>query len=57
LTLAFVLVNPSNLVIAGVHINQHQANGMAVFILAAIYLWQRFRKAKTTVASVEAMTV
>jgi TRAP transporter 4TM/12TM fusion protein len=57
LALAFVLVNPSKLVIAGVHINEHQANGMSVFILAAIYLWQRFRKAKTTVAAAEAMTV
>jgi hypothetical protein len=57
LGLAFVLVNPSNLTIAGLHINQHHANGMAVIILAAIYLWQRSRKTKTAVASAEAISV
>ena len=53
LGLAFLLVNPSNLEIRGVNINQHQANALAVLILAAIYLWQRARKAKTAAASVQ----
>jgi TRAP-type uncharacterized transport system fused permease subunit len=53
LGLAFLLVNPSNLIIAGVHINQHQANAVAVAILTAIYFWQRTRRSKTAVATVQ----
>jgi len=53
LGLAFLLVNPSNLNIAGVHINQHQANAVAVVILVAIYFWQRTRRAKTAVATAQ----
>jgi TRAP transporter 4TM/12TM fusion protein len=54
LGLAFMLVNPSHLYIGGVHINQHQANGLAVAILVAIYFWQRARRAKTATATVAA---
>lgn len=46
LGIAFLLVNPSNLKIGELIISQHQANGMAVIILAAIYFWQRSRKSK-----------
>ena len=44
LILAFVLVNPSNISFGGLHINQHLANGVAISILVALYLWQRTRK-------------
>jgi TRAP transporter 4TM/12TM fusion protein len=54
LGLAFLLVNPSNLNIAGVHINQHQANAVAAAILVGIYFWQRARKAKAGIAAVQA---
>lgn len=53
LGLAFLLVNPSDLEIRGVDISQHQANALAVLILAAIYFWQRARKAKAAAASVQ----
>jgi TRAP-type uncharacterized transport system fused permease subunit len=46
LGIAFLLVNPSNLKIGELIISQHQANGTAVIILAAIYFWQRSRKSK-----------
>ncbi len=46
LGLAFMLVNPSHLDFGGFHLNQHLANGLAVLLLAAIYLWQRARKTK-----------
>ena len=51
LSLAFVLVNPSNLRIAGYLINEHQANGAAAIILTAIYFWQRARKARAVAAT------
>jgi len=50
LILAFVLVNPSNLVIGDLHINQHLANGMAIATLVAMYLWQRTRKSRAAMA-------
>jgi TRAP transporter 4TM/12TM fusion protein len=46
LGLAFLLVNPSHIMVWGIHINQHLANGLAVALLVLIYLWQRARKAK-----------
>jgi len=65
LGLAFLLVNPGHLdfgpwavggrqIIAGtVHVNQHLANALAVALLAALYLWQRSRKARAEMARPE----
>ncbi len=53
LGLAFLLVKPSDLEIRGVDISQHQANALAILILAAIYFRQRARKAKAAAASVQ----
>jgi len=50
LGLAFILVNPSNLSVGAIHINQHLANGAAVVALMLIYVWQRTRKARTVAA-------
>jgi TRAP-type uncharacterized transport system fused permease subunit len=43
LGLAFLLVNPNHLSIGDVMVNKHMVNGVAVFSVAAIYLWQRSR--------------
>jgi TRAP transporter 4TM/12TM fusion protein len=51
LGLAFMLVNPSHLEIAGVLINQHLANAGAVITLVLIFLWQKNRKAKAGLQS------
>jgi len=56
LLLAFMLVNPAGVNFWGMQLNQHQANGAAVLILAAVYFWQRTRKAKIPPATVEAVS-
>jgi len=43
LGLAFLLVNPSDLFLGGIKINQHLVNGFAIAAMGLIYLWQRAR--------------
>ena len=43
LLLAFLLVNPSHLVVAGVTLNQHLVNLAAIATMVLIYLWQKKR--------------
>ncbi len=45
LGLAFLLVNPRGLSIMGTEINQHIVNVAAILTMAAIYFWQKYRKA------------
>jgi TRAP-type uncharacterized transport system fused permease subunit len=44
LGLAFLLVNPSGMVIAGVHISPHLAKGVAIVAMVLFYFRQRSRK-------------
>ncbi len=44
LALAFVLVNPSDLVVGPVTLSHFQANALAMIILVALFLWQRARR-------------
>lgn len=46
LGLAFLLVNPRNLIVFGVEFNQHLINLFAIAVMVLIYLWQRSRKMK-----------
>lgn len=46
LGLAFLLVNPSGILIAGTEINQHLINVLAIISMCVIYFWQKLRKAK-----------
>lgn len=43
LGLAFLLVNPGHISIAGIHIHQHLVNLSAIAILVLIYFWQKSR--------------
>ena len=43
LGLAFLLVNPGDISVAGVHINQHLVNLSAITLLIVIYFWQKSR--------------
>jgi TRAP-type uncharacterized transport system fused permease subunit len=51
LALAFLLVNPSHLVIGEIHINQHLVNVVGVVSLILLYLWQRSRTRQVAVAA------
>ena len=44
LIIAFILVNPSGIVIANIHLSPHIANLLAIAMFAAEFLWQRYRK-------------
>ena len=43
LGLAFLLVNPGDISIGGMHINQHLVNLSAITLLIVIYFWQKSR--------------
>jgi TRAP transporter 4TM/12TM fusion protein len=51
LALAFLLVNPSDLSVGGVDLNQHLVNAIGVISLGLLYFWQRSRTRPTVVAA------
>jgi TRAP-type uncharacterized transport system fused permease subunit len=57
LILAFLLVNPGHLSIGSVHFNQHLVNFTAITVMTLIYFWQRSRKRKLKMRTVEAKAV
>ena len=50
LLVAFVLINPGDLVLGPLRINEHVANGMAVVALGLLFMWQRARSLRAQAA-------
>jgi TRAP-type uncharacterized transport system fused permease subunit len=57
LGLAFLLVNPSGMIIAGLHINPHIAKGAAIAALVLLYLRHRSRKTRAAAAVTSPISV
>jgi TRAP-type uncharacterized transport system fused permease subunit len=51
LGLAFLLVNPSHVMLGSVTLNQHLVNLAAVGAMVSIYLWQQSRRRKARLAA------
>jgi TRAP-type uncharacterized transport system fused permease subunit len=57
LGLAFLLVNPSGMIIAGVHISPHIAKGVAIAAMALFYFRHRSRKKGAAAAATPTISV
>jgi TRAP transporter 4TM/12TM fusion protein len=57
LGLAFLLVNPSGMVVAGVHISPHIAKAVAIAAMALFYFRHRSRKTEAAAAVTPSVTV
>jgi hypothetical protein len=55
--LAFLLVNPSGMIIAGVHISPHIAKGVAIAAMALFYFRHRSRKKGAAAAATPTISV
>jgi len=56
LGLAFVLVNPSDLVIGPLTLSHLQANALAMIILFALFMWQRARRPEPVASRVSSVS-